>query len=210
MDPTLSFGAIGALFASAAFFTGILVSGITFAWPLRPSWLPWLASMLVGPLITLGLAKANGIAFAEQVYYQCFFVGVMAGASAGGYNQMNRKGEEIRSEQQQKLYGMIETPAETPPADPPPPPPADYRPMEVRREHATEPFDPDPDRQPAIPYLNGIHPVNHGIEVTYQGEERRHFDPSDYAGPERRSGSRAPGLRDGTTRSPGPDQEWTQ
>lgn len=208
MDPTLSFGAVGALFASAAFFVGILVAGITFAWPLRPSWLPWLVSMVLGPAVTFGLAKANGLSFTEAMYYQCLFVGLMAGASAGGYNQMTRKGDELRSEQQKQAYGTVEKPAEAPPVQPENPPPTPPKitmigkPPEARHGSAgpAVPYRPDPEAEP----FTG---VNHGIKISYDGPERRVEDSRDtYKGRDRRTRTRSEGGSRGT----GPDQEWPE
>lgn len=115
MDPTgLDFGAISALLGGAGFFTGILVAGITFFSPLRPSWVPWLASIILGPLITFALAKSSGIVFVEATYYQCLFVGLMGGSAAAGQAQMSRKGDEIRADQQAQAYGLTVKPAEAP------------------------------------------------------------------------------------------------
>lgn len=200
MDPTLSFGAIGALFASAAFFVGVLTAGITFAWPLRPSWLPWLVSMIIGPLITFGLAKANGLMLTESMYYQCLFVGLMAGASAGGYSQMTRKGDEIRSEQQKQAYGTVEKPAETPPVPPanPNPPGPETPPVPPANRFAPPPIGSTGAYRTAQARHGSSGPaifegVDHGIKATYDGPDRRELDPRDtYRGRERRKSMRAP------------------
>jgi hypothetical protein len=84
------FGVIGALATSAAWLVQLIVSGLTLAQPGRPSWLPWLASVLLGIVFVALLALATGALDGTlpwpQLAAQVVIVGIVAGGGAGGAN----------------------------------------------------------------------------------------------------------------------------
>jgi hypothetical protein len=81
-------GEIGALLSSAAYFTHLSISGITLAFPKRPSWIAFGGALGLGVLFTALLAVASGAIlshpFTSQIVAQIILVGVAAGGGAAG------------------------------------------------------------------------------------------------------------------------------
>ncbi len=83
----LNLGTIGALLGSASYFTHLIVNGLTLGWPKRPSWLAWLAALLLGVLMTCLLSLATLPAdtpWTRQTMAQIVLVGLAAGGGAAG------------------------------------------------------------------------------------------------------------------------------
>ncbi len=94
-------GTIGALLGSAAYFTHLLVNGLTLAWPSRPRWFGWLAAMLGGMLLTGMLAVASLPADTEwtrQIVARIMLVGLAAGGAAAGASVTQTSAEASRKQ----------------------------------------------------------------------------------------------------------------
>ena len=84
MEAAMNFGTLGALLGSAAYFTNLTVSGITLAFPKRPSWLAFASALLLGILYVALLSIANGMSLngtnMGKAIAQVLLVGGAAGA----------------------------------------------------------------------------------------------------------------------------------
>lgn len=88
MEQAVNLGTIGALLGSAAYFTNLTVSGITLAFPKRPSWLAFVSALLLGIFYAALLSIANGMLLngpvTGQAIAQVLLVGIAAGGGAAG------------------------------------------------------------------------------------------------------------------------------
>lgn len=88
MEQATSLGVVGALLGSAAYFTNLTVSGITLAFPKRPSWLAFVSALLLGMFYAALLSVANGMLLSGpisgQAIAQVLLVGIAAGGGAAG------------------------------------------------------------------------------------------------------------------------------
>lgn len=88
MEAAMNLGTIGALLGSAAYFTNLTVSGITMAFPKRPSWLAFVSALLLGIFYAALLSMANGMLLngplTGQAIAQVLLVGMAAGGGAAG------------------------------------------------------------------------------------------------------------------------------
>lgn len=88
MEQAMNLGAVGALLGGAAYFTNLTVSGITLAFPKRPSWVAFVSALLLGVCYAALLAIANGALLSEpitgQAVAQVLLVGIAAGGGAAG------------------------------------------------------------------------------------------------------------------------------
>jgi hypothetical protein len=91
---------MGPLLGSAAFLAHNATNGLTIAWPKRPVWAGYVASVVFGLLFTILLALALlplDEPWTRQTYAQIILVGLMAGASAAGANGVQRKADQERT-----------------------------------------------------------------------------------------------------------------
>ncbi|HSH78459.1 MAG TPA: hypothetical protein VLA19_08005 [Herpetosiphonaceae bacterium] len=95
----VNLGSIGALLGSAAYFSHLLVNGMTLGWPTRPHWVAWLMAMVTGTVLTFLLAIAtmpSDAIWTLQTYARIVLVGLGAGGAAAGASVTQTSAEATR------------------------------------------------------------------------------------------------------------------
>lgn len=99
MDGLSGIGIVASLQGGAALLTGLVVNGVTLAWPERPPWAAWALAMVLGILFTALVAVATlpeGTPWTVRTFAQVAIVGIITGSAAAGVNSTQRKADEGR------------------------------------------------------------------------------------------------------------------
>lgn len=79
--------------AAAATIIKTIVDVIRVAFPERPSWISPVLAIALGPLVVVLISVSQGDPLTQQVIAQAFLSGVLAGGSAIGVTELQKRSD---------------------------------------------------------------------------------------------------------------------